>query len=268
LPIEKVLIHEKHDSQRANPLIMRIRSSGVFRNPPIVAPLKDGSDRYMVLDGANRVTALREMNCPHVLVQLIQPDDPGLILKNWNHVIWEYSPSRFIQNIGHIPNLLLRYEQNSPPEVDLFGECSLALVQDCRGRYFSICCKADSLKDRVAVLNAVVESYLDKARLDRTNIRDINQIKDVYPYLCGMVIFPEFEIQDLMILSSEGFLLPAGVTRFSISPRALHLNYPIEELFSVEPIEIKNIKLHAWIQERIAKKQVRYYSEPTYLFDE
>jgi hypothetical protein len=54
LPFDCLLIHERHDDQRTHPLILRIRSSGVFRNPPVVAPLEDGRGRYMVLAGVTR----------------------------------------------------------------------------------------------------------------------------------------------------------------------------------------------------------------------
>ena len=53
LPIENVILHEDHDMQRSKPLIEKLRSAGILRNPPIVMSLADGSDRYMVLDGAN-----------------------------------------------------------------------------------------------------------------------------------------------------------------------------------------------------------------------
>ena len=53
-----------------------------------------------------------------------------------------------------------------------------------------------------------------------------------------------------------------------ISPRILHLNYPIEEMAVEKPLEEKNATLQRFIQERIAEKGVRYYAEATYLFDE
>ena len=58
IPIASLVIHEWHDEQRTPQLMVRIQESGVLRNPPIVAPLQDGSQRYMVLDGANRITTL------------------------------------------------------------------------------------------------------------------------------------------------------------------------------------------------------------------
>src|SRR3990172_164351 len=66
LPIDHLLLHEEHDAQRSQPLGARLAADGVLRNPPVVAPLP-GEDRFVVLDGANRVTALAVLNIPHIL---------------------------------------------------------------------------------------------------------------------------------------------------------------------------------------------------------
>ena len=56
--------------------------------------------------------------------------------------------------------------------------------------------------------------------------------------------------------------------RFTVSPRALHLNYPLHELSSGKPLEYKLAYLNHWVQERIKNKNVRYYAEATFLYDE
>jgi hypothetical protein len=268
LPVEALIIHERHDDQRTRPLILRIRNSGVFRNPPIVTPLQDGSERYMVLDGANRTTALQEMGFRHALVQVVQPDHPGLTLQNWNHVVWELSPDRFLSGIHDLPGIHMTPEHDPNAETDLFGDCGLALVRSCNGHTYSICTTAGDLETRVEQLNLIVDSYKDRARLDRTSSRDANLLRQIYPQFSGLVIFPNFKIEAIMQLAGEGYMLPSGLTRFTISPRALHLNYPLDELASDAPLEVKNQRLHKWLQERLERKSVRYYAEATFLFDE
>jgi L-serine kinase (ATP) / ParB family transcriptional regulator, heme-responsive regulator len=268
LPVGDLLIHEWHDDQRTLPLIRRIQASGVFRNPPVVAPLEDGSDRYMVLDGANRVTALQEMGYLHALVQVVQPDDPGLNLHCWNHVVWELNPDRFLENIRAIPGLELAPGVSPETAPSLESDCGLAVLHLPDGQSYAVCSPARGLKDRVDRLNDLVRSYQQCARLDRTNQRDIQQMAAIYPSLSGLVVFPSFNIHDLLRLVSERYLLPAGITRFMIAPRALHLNYPLAALAADKPLEEKNKALQHWVQERLAHKGVRYYAEPTYLFDE
>jgi hypothetical protein len=43
-----------------SPLVARIQASGVLRNPPIVTLLRDDSQRFIMLDGENWITALRK----------------------------------------------------------------------------------------------------------------------------------------------------------------------------------------------------------------
>lgn len=267
LPIHRLIIHEWHDNQRTPPLIRRIRESGVWRNPPVVSPLPGGDGRYMVLDGANRFTAAQAMGLPDILVQVVASDNPGLQLQNWNHVVWELSPDEFRRRIEHIPDTLLT-PAGLEVEPDLWGSCGLALIQFPGGEVVSLCTDLSELEPRVEMLNALVDSYKSRGHLDRTNERNVRQLHGYYPNLCGLVIFPHFDIDDVMCLAAAGCLLPSGITRFTIAPRALHLNYPLSELEAERPLEEKNAALQAWFQSRIAAKSVRYYDEPTVLFDE
>jgi len=267
LKIEDVIIHEWHDEQRTPLLIDRIRETGLFRNPPIVAPLYDGSGRYMVLDGANRITALRSMGFPDVLVQVVEPDHPGLHLENWNHVLWETDPKILLEGIRAIPdvNPVVLQDQDQP---NIMNDCGLALVQIPRGKKFTLCSGTEELVVKVALLNAIVDSYKYLGKLDRTMVRDIRDLEGVYTNLSGLIIFPHFKIRDVLHLAGEGYLLPTGITRFTISPRALHVNYPLYELAADKPLDEKNEALQSWVQSRINKKGVRYYSEATFLYDE
>jgi L-serine kinase (ATP) / ParB family transcriptional regulator, heme-responsive regulator len=267
LRIDSVIIHEWHDEQRTPPLIEKIREGGLFRNPPIVTPLQDDSSRYMVLDGANRVTALRSMGFPDILVQVVEPKHPGLRLENWNHVLWEMDSKVLLSDIRSIQdvNPVVMEEQGQP---NIMDDCGLALVQIPRGKKFTLCTDAEELVVKVALLNAIVDCYKDRCKLDRTMARDIHELEDVYPDLSGLIIFPQFKIQDVLVLAGQGYLLPTGITRFTVSPRALHVNYPLYELAADKPLEEKNEALQRWVQMRINKKGVRYYAEPTFLYDE
>jgi hypothetical protein len=268
LPVADLVIHEWHDEQRTPPLIDRIRASGVFRNPPIVAPLPDSSGRYIVLDGANRITALRKMDFPHALVQVVQPDDPGLQLENWNHVVWGLDPSDFLASLRAVRDLELVVCDDENEQPNLWGDCDLALVQVPNDYPYAVCTSAVELVVRVARLNAIIDCYKDRTNFDRTSARQVDHLLDIYPDLCGLVIFPHFDVAQVMQLAGAGYRLPAGITRFTVSPRALHLDYPLEALASDQPIAEKNAALQQWIQESIARKRVRYYAEATFLFDE
>ena len=103
ISLDKLLLHERYDQQRTPHLLASLRSEGVLRNPPIVTPLRDRTGRYMVLDGAHRVLALQTLEMHHILAQVVEPDDPGLALNPWNHVLWDWDSEAFIESVTSIP---------------------------------------------------------------------------------------------------------------------------------------------------------------------
>ena len=268
LPVEKLILHEYHDHQRTLPIIRGIEESGVLRNPPIVSPLEDGTERYMVLDGANRTTALREMGVPHTVAQIVMPDDPGLDLNPWNHVVWGVSADTLLDWILSVPNLTLLPSEEAHLFRDLLDIHSLALIQLADGRIYTAYTQTLELMKRVTVLNALVLSYTSHTFMDRTTNYKVESLKVLYSELSGLVLLPPFRMDDVLCLAGEGCLMPAGSTRFSISGRALHVNFPLGILNSLVSIEQKNEQLKEWLQDSLANKRMRYYAEPVYMFDE
>lgn len=268
LPINQVIIHEWHDEQRTPPLRERIRANGFLRNPPVVTPLQDDSGRYMVLDGTNRIYALKQLGVPHVLVQIVQPDNPGLQLQTWNHVVRDLTAPDLPARVSSLDNISLIHASRENDHIDLWGECCLALLKTAEGDMFAVSSQRHELLVRVNFLNSLVDIYKSQAHFDRTNERRVENLRLLYPDLSGLVIFPQFKVHQLLYLASAGYLLPAGITRFSISPRALHINYPLDELAADKPITEKEAALQNWIQERLASKRVRYYAEATFLYDD
>ena len=124
------------------------------------------------------------------------------------------------------------------------------------------------LSDHIKTLHSIVDAYKTRASLDRTSQTLIDSFHDIHEDLTALVIFPQFKIRTLLKLAGQNIVLPTGITRFTVSPRALHLNYPLHELSSGKPIEYKQDYLQHWIDQRVKKKGVRMYSEATFLFDE
>jgi hypothetical protein len=265
LPLNDLILHEDHDRQRTLPLVAKLRAQGILRNPPIVMPLADGTGRYMVLDGANRVTSLQGMEFPHILAQVVPYDDPHVYLGTWNHVVWGLSPRTLLADLRKAEEMELRrintHKSLTPPE----GMPAQIRLRD--GSVYLVTTAPD-LSSAVAGLHRIVNLYKDRASLDRTSQTLIEGLDDIHPNLTALVIFPRFEVPTVLTLAGRGDLLPTGITRFTVSPRALHLNYPLHELSSGRPIEYKEAYLEHWIQERLKNKGVRHYAEATFLFDE
>lgn len=265
LPLEQLILHEDHDLQRTLPLVAKLRAQGILRNPPIVMPLSDSSGRYMVLDGANRVTSLHEMECPHIVAQVVEPGDKNVTLQTWNHIVWGMDSQSLVEAVREVKAITLMkidpQKSFDPPE------STPVQIRLPDGSVYLAHPPAE-LIDKVNALHGIVDCYKEIALLDRTSQTLADTFKTTYPDMTALVIFPRFDIPSVLYLAGENCVLPTGITRFTISPRALHLNYPLHELSSGKPIEYKEAYLQHWVVERIKNKGVRHYVEATFLFDE
>ena len=140
-----------------------------------------------------------------------------------------------------------------------------------RGReLFKIAVRAmeDSLR------NALERSELPVDEIDvliphQANLRIIDAVRQRYPDVTALIVFPHFEPDEILELATSGARLPAGITRHLIRWRALRVNVPIERLADrSQTLERKNSWLREWLAERVSTRHVRYYEEPTVLFDE
>jgi hypothetical protein len=266
LPLESLILHEDHDYQRALPLVEKLRAAGILRNPPIVMSLTDDSDRYMVLDGANRVTSLGELEFPHIVAQVVEASNPNVNLQTWNHVTWGMKTKTLLSRLRKIKGLKLekvniRKSLDAPKYVPV----QLRLPD---GAFYILREEPSELPAHIATLHKIVDAYKTSASLDRTSQTLIDTFKHIYPDLTALIMFPHFKIKTVLKLAAQQIVLPTGITRFTVSPRALHLNYPLHELSSGKPLEYKQAFLDQWVEERLKKKGVRLYSEATFLFDE
>ena len=268
LPVGKLVLHEYHDAQRSQPLAAAIRKSGLIRNPPIVVPLDEGDGRYLVLDGANRVTSIQRLDIAHIVAQVVDADHPGLNLSSWNHVIWGMSPDELLERFRRIPDIELQPTDGQPVSTILMDIHSIAVFCAPAGVAYGLRTSRLQVREHVDLLNAVVSCYQSDARLDRTKIMDPDPLRTLYPDLSGLMILPSLRVDQLIYVASNGQLMPPGSTRFTISPRVLHLNYPLDRLAADKSLDEKNADLQQFVQERLSKKRVRYYEEATFLFDE
>ena len=268
VPVANLILHEDHDEQRTPPLIEKLRASGVLRNPPIVIPLHGRRERFMVLDGANRISAFRKSSILHILVQILDADDPNMDLKAWNHIVWGISPDDLYCALRKIPGLMLRPSTQTLSFQELMDLHTIASLLLPNGNVFTAFILSVDLIARVRMMNEVVSKYSKLANTDRTSLFQTNQLINMYEDLAGLVLLPPFQVTEVMDVVGAGYLMPPGSTRFTIAPRVLHINYPLSELESEKPIDEKNNDLQDFICTLLAQKCVRYYEEPTYVFDE
>lgn len=268
LPLRSLIIHEHHDDSRTGPLMEKIRASGKFINPVIVTPLHDHTARYMVLDGANRTTATRKMGFEHILAQVVETDELGVETQTWNHVVWDVPTEQFFARLEKIDGLAFRQSTVEQAYHTVIHRQGLVAVHLPDGRVYEVHAHTTNQLARNDFLNRIVDTYKDVGRMDRTPHRTVEPLKKIYPTLTGLVFLPKLRIRHILNLVSQGQYLPAGVTRFTISPRALRVNLPLDILTSDRSLEGKNDQLDQFIRQRMAQKGVRYYAEETVLYDE
>ena len=268
LPLHSLVIHEHHDDSRTGPLMARLESSETFTNPVIVSPLHDHTARYMVLDGANRTTATRRLGFDHILAQVVEQDELGVETKTWNHVVWDIPVETFWENIEAVEGLGFLECTAEQANDTVLNKQGLAGVHLADGRVFVALAPAINRVARNSFLNQLVDTYKRAGRMDRTPHRTIEPLKKLYPSLSGLVFMPKLRVRHLSYLVSQGHFLPAGVTRFTVSPRALRVNFPMDILRSGMRLEEKNDELDRFIKDRIENKRIRYYAEATVIYDE
>ncbi len=268
LPTDTLRPHEHHDDRRAAPLAEALRREGVLRNPPVVLRLSGHAERYAVLDGANRTTAFRQLGMEHVLAQVVHPGDNQVSVETWNQALLQVGEDELVALIRSVQGIDLLASDEDQASADLAEGAALASLSLGGGRVLTIASPNLNLSQRVFGLNRLVQAYHSRARVERTNARDLDEMLAAFPSAAGLMVFPGFTVQDIVEAVSQELLLPGGLTRFMVSPRALRVNYPLAALMAPVRREAKEEALADWLRQKVVGRQVRFYAEATYLFDE
>jgi hypothetical protein len=258
VPADCLHPHEWHDSQRSNPLVERLRGDSYFINPPIVAPIDERE--FVILDGANRCHAITELNYPHILVQVMAYEGGYVELDTWNHVISDWDADEIIRQFDAHPDFELTMQPDKHSIAHL-------ILRD--GGVRGVHSPVETTHERNAALSHVVNIYQQHATLYRTAIAEPAEVWQLYPKAIALMVFPRYEPADIIAAAHYKAFLPPGISRHIVHGRAIQVNYPMERLRD-ESVSLadKNAQLQSWLQSKLANRQVRYYAEATYQFDE
>jgi hypothetical protein len=269
VPVESLVPHEQHDDHRLQALALRLREQGVLKNPPVVAPLwpTNGATRYMILDGANRATAARAAGLPHIVVQIVPYLGSGVQLSTWFHALAQLERTELEQALAGVPSLLCSPTGLMHARALLARREALAFVAFPESAALALHGGKD-IVERNALLNGVVDQYR-ALKFYRVTADSVEEARKAHDDVTAVVVFPHFEPAEILELATSGAKLPAGITRHLIRWRALRLNVPLERLADASlGLDEKNRWLEAWLREKMGDRQVRFYEEPTVLFDE
>src|SRR5215813_4688638 len=266
VPTDAVFPHEYHDQQRTEPLVQRLRESGTLKNPPVVTQVGDGmrvEPRFVVLDGANRSTAARAAGWPHLLVQVVRYESPSVELFTWYHALTADARELLERGLAALPGLEIAHHDRLHARALLARREALACVVLHEGDVI-VARGGRSLHERNELLNALVHLYQDKLPYTRVTSDSLSAARREHPDVQALVIFPRYDPSEVIDLASAGEFLPAGITRHLIRWRALRVNVPVALCEDPKkPLDEKNRWVEAWTAERLTKREVRFYEEPT-----
>jgi hypothetical protein len=271
VPTEAVYPHEYHDAQRSQPLVHRLRESGTLKNPPIVTQVGDGKrvePRFVVLDGANRSTAARAAGWPHILVQVVRYESPLVELHTWYHALTADARDILEQGLAGIAGIEVQHHDRMHARAMLARREALACVVLNHGDVL-VAQGGRNLHERNVLLNTLVHLYQDRVPYTRVTSDSLSDARREHPEVQALVIFPRFDPAEVIDLASAGDYLPAGITRHLIRWRALRVNVPVAMCEdTAQTLDQKNAWLESWTSERLTRRDVRFYEEPTVLYDE
>jgi hypothetical protein len=275
VPLADVVPHEQADPRRVARLSRRIAGDGLLKNPIIVTPIP-GTGQYMVMDGANRSTALAQIGARDILAQIVRYDQPGVVLTTWHHLITGIAPNELLTGIAAVPGLQLDRGSLPAARAALVARQAVAyLVHPPHdGHDVEVYCLAAAdldARSETALLLEVVDLYKSRPEtaIHRVGSDEIGEYLDVYDGVGALIVFPPYGPDEILALARAGLRVPTGITRHIIPARALRVNVPLDLLRDPDtPVEEKNTWWHNHVKGKLADNEIRFYQESTYLFDE
>lgn len=267
--LEDLIFHETCDFKRTQKLAQEIKRDGHLKNPVLVGYVKarDG-EKLLVLDGVNRVSALRLLNIPDVLIQMVDYEDENVKLSSWNHLIFDVQKEEIIRKIKDM-NLEVSFCPLNWRKEALNHQKTISylLFRDLSG--FVVNNQNLSPKDRIKDLCQLIAIYNGRSEicyLDSQN--HLLSAFDHFKNSSAINLIPRFDKKEIMDLVQKGIFLPFGVTRFIVPHRVLGLEVSCAVLSARTQLFEKNSFLSELLAYRIKTKKAKFYQESVTLFNE
>jgi hypothetical protein len=265
VPLDAIHPHELADTAREQRIERRLAADGVLRDPLMVGsvPAVHG---YVLLDGTNRLQALRSLGMSWGLVQIIDYSEASSVtLRTWCHrttVPFEAVAEQAVD----IPGIAVEpiAELGASDAIATHNTVAVLLGKD---RIAAISRANEYPHSRAEQLRALVDLYeenMTRVDCDPANIEEMAQTVCESADGVSLVAFPAITRSQVTTMAMRGALIPAGITRHVItSGRALRVNVPLEMLRGGKTLDDAKRAL----QQHLSSLQPRLYREPTILYD-
>jgi hypothetical protein len=266
VPGDHLFLHEDVEPIRVRRIMERIQEDQLLKNPVIVAELDD-LGHYVVLDGANRSTALKQLGVRDALVQVVAYGDPEVKLDTWYHLVADVDKHDLFARIAEVAEVRLKSTDVAHARTMLAFHQILAYMV-CKDNDVHQVMGPEDVPGQARLLNKIAKTYKGQATIYRVQTDNMDELKGLYGNVAAVIIYPRFTPSDILELTRNAAKLPTGITRHVIPKRALRVNMPLGTLASDAPLEDKNRDFHDLIGSMLKAGRIRYYQESTFLFDE
>jgi hypothetical protein len=270
VPTRSIRFHEQPEPSRTTRLMDRIQRELTLRNPPIVAGMANGD--YLLLDGANRVTAFLDMKYPEIPVQVVDYGHESIQLKGWHHLLLQAQALNLCKRYDALPGVSMRQVT--------YGE--LATLLELRRVYavlvdgsaaawglFPDSAATPPIGQRIAVLEQVIGAYEGNSRLERIKLADYSKLPEVIRSIDHQLcLFPVLRKEELLQLAVDGVLIPTGITRHLIPGRALGINLPLGFLRDLPDAASRQRHFADHLQKLEMEGRIRFYEESVFIMNE
>jgi rfaE bifunctional protein nucleotidyltransferase chain/domain len=256
VPISKLLVYESNDPLRTKKLIDRISRSQLFFNPITVGSI-DHDGHLLVIDGANRLEALKKLDAKYVPVQIVNYFNPDEVDLQSNEHYLDIKQSIFLKLLR---DKKIKIKESKKDSYTMNNNLCYIYTNK---KVYNILASKDLIGD-VKILNRLVNSY--------KNIATVTRKSDVGNLLGDsriLIKFKTFNTSDIIEIVTKKMQLESGITWHSIQNSIIHLGMPLsilKEGFKSDKEATKYAK--KIIKEKINNQAIRRYFSSVCICDE
>lgn len=261
LPIDYLLTYEDNDPQRTQKVIDSIQKSEKFINPITVGEIGQ-TNKYLVLDGANRLEAVKQLGARWVVAQVVDYFNPEEVELRGNEHYLDMSHEAFLLLMQETGVVL--HEESSQTNENPFQLSQTALCKIESGNTCYFVSKTSSLQTDLDVLNRMVMAYKNKLNLKRkSEVGSLVDKKNI------SIKFKFFTPSDVVEAAVKGLHFESGITWHLIQNSIIHFGVPISVLLNgFVSVEEAQKYLQAKIEQKLNTSAIRKYLFNVYICDE
>ena len=268
LPINELKLHEAESVERTAKLQERIRADGFLRNPVIVGKVLHSSRlHYLLLDGVHRISALKNLGCRDVVAQLIEYSNEGVRVEVWHQLIRGVDPVNLLKSLKRVFGKALSKKPEAEANELRKKELILMHLLLKNGRSYIIE-RQSNLQSTTAKIREFFSILASLGEVHRVHEDEAKSVLKSSSAATGILFIQPLSKQHIVEIALSKTKLPAGITRHIIPCRALGIAVDLALLRVELSIVEKSKLIRSVVSQRTEDERVRFYAEPTFVFNE